>query len=186
MQKERNIVEGKYPKNCWNKIILMLGINLLFVMCVHKTSERYEDMFVDSTWQSPFVAMNIEYKDSVYSIVPREGDMYLFLNDGVANKKYRYELFPILLEQTLGIDSITFCSLKEMDCMVTPQPYIDSIYKGKVENLISLLFNEKGVLSVGLSYPEEKYLIYLLFHHGVYLNTDCETGVLYIEVMRKV
>lgn len=50
-------------------------------------------MFVDSTWQSPFVAMNIEYKDSVYSIVPREGDMYLFLNDGVANKKYRYELF---------------------------------------------------------------------------------------------
>ena len=27
-------------------------------MCVHKTSERYEDMFVDSTWQSPFVAMN--------------------------------------------------------------------------------------------------------------------------------
>lgn len=124
MQKERNIVEGKYPKNCWNKIILMLGINLLFVMCVHKTSERYEDMFVDSTWQSPFVAMNIEYKDSVYSIVPREGDMYLFLNDGVANKKYRYELFPILLEQTLGIDSITFCSLKEMDCMVTPQPYI--------------------------------------------------------------
>ena len=21
MQKERNIVEGKYPKNCWNKII---------------------------------------------------------------------------------------------------------------------------------------------------------------------
>ena len=24
MQKERNIVEGKYPKNCWNKIILML------------------------------------------------------------------------------------------------------------------------------------------------------------------
>ncbi len=70
-------------------------------------------MFVDSTWQSPFVAMNIEYKDSVYSIVPREGDMYLFLNDGVANKKYRYELFPILLEQTLGIDSITFCSLKE-------------------------------------------------------------------------
>ena len=97
----------------------MLGINLLFVMCVHKTSERYEDMFVDSTWQSPFVAMNIEYKDSVY-------------------------------------------------------------YKGKVENLISLLFNEKGVLSVGLSYPEEKYLIYLLFHHGVYLNTDCETGVLYI------
>lgn len=158
----------------------MLGINLLFVMCVHKTSERYEDMFVDSTWQSPFVAMNIEYKDSVYSIVPREGDMYLFLNDGVANKKYRYELFPILLEQTLGIDSITFCSLKEMDCMVTPQPDIDSIYKGKVENLISLLFNEKGVLSVGLSYPEEKYLIYLLFHHGVYLNTDCETGVLYI------
>ena len=91
MQKERNIVEGKYPKNCWNKIILMLGINLLFVMCVHKTSERYEDMFVDSTWQSPFVAMNIEYKDSVYSIVPREGDMYLFLNDGVANKKYRYD-----------------------------------------------------------------------------------------------
>lgn len=138
----------KIPQNCWNKIILMLGINLLFVMCVHKTSERYEDMFVDSTWQSPFVAMNIEYKDSVYSIVPREGDMYLFLNDGVANKKYRYELFPILLEQTLGIDSITFCSLKEMDCMVTPQPYIDSIYKGKVENLISLLFNEKGVLSV--------------------------------------
>ena len=53
----------------------MLGINLLFVMCVHKTSERYEDLFVDSTWQSPFVAMNIEYKDSVYSIVPREGDM---------------------------------------------------------------------------------------------------------------
>lgn len=152
MQKERNIVEGKYPKNCWNKIILMLGINLLFVMCVHKTSERYEDMFVDSTWQSPFVAMNIEYKDSVYSIVPREGDMYLFLNDGVANKKYRYELFPILLEQTLGIDSITFCSLKEMDCMVTPQPYIDSIYKGKVENLISLLFNEKGVLSGGCRY----------------------------------
>ena len=93
MQKERNIVEGKYPKNCWNKIILMLGINLLFVMCVHKTSERYEDMFVDSTWQSPFVAMNIEYKDSVYSIVPREGDMYLFLNDGVANKKYRYSNF---------------------------------------------------------------------------------------------
>lgn len=83
----------KIPQNCWNKIILMLGINLLFVMCVHKTSERYEDMFVDSTWQSPFVAMNIEYKDSVYSIVPREGDMYLFLNDGVANKKYRYELF---------------------------------------------------------------------------------------------
>lgn len=100
-------------------------------------------MFVDSTWQSPFVAMNIEYKDSVYSIVPREGDMYLFLNDGVANKKYRYELFPILLEQTLGIDSITFCSLKEMDCMVTPQPYIDSIYKGKVENLISLLLMRK-------------------------------------------
>ena len=30
------------------------------------------------------------------------------------------------------------------------------------------------------AYPEEKYLIYLLFHHGVYLNTDCETGVLYI------
>ena len=43
------------------------------ITTIHKTSERYEDMFVDSTWQSPFVAMNIEYKDSVYSIVPREG-----------------------------------------------------------------------------------------------------------------
>lgn len=59
-------------------------------------------MFVDSTWQSPFVAMNIEYKDSVYSIVPREGDMYLFLNDGVANKKYRYELFPIFIRTDIG------------------------------------------------------------------------------------
>ena len=55
MQKERNSVEGKYPKKGWKKIILMLCINLLFLMCVHKTSERYEDMFVDSTWQSPFV-----------------------------------------------------------------------------------------------------------------------------------
>ena len=68
MQKERNIVEGKYPKNCWNKIILMLGINLLFVMCVHKTSERYEDMFVDSTWQSPFVAMSQSFMKQAQQI----------------------------------------------------------------------------------------------------------------------
>ncbi|WP_418699013.1 hypothetical protein [Bacteroides sp.] len=180
MREEQNIVKGKYLRSCWNKIILILSITLLFVMCVHKTNERYEDMLVDSTWQSPFVAMNIEYKDSVYSIVPREGDMYLFQNNGLADKKYRHELFPIILEQTLSIDSITFCSLKEMDCMVTSQSYIDSIYEGKVENLLSLLFNKRGVLSVSLSYPEEKYLIYLLFQHGVYLNTDCETGTFYI------
>ena len=42
---------------------------------------------------------------------------------------------------------------------IRDRPYIDSIYKGKVENLISFLFNEKGVLSVGLSYPEEKMCI---------------------------
>ena len=70
MQKERNIVEGKYPKNCWNKIILMLGINLLFVMCVHKTSERYEDMFVDSL-NSAALQFNFLFKFLGNKILPR-------------------------------------------------------------------------------------------------------------------
>lgn len=104
--------------------------------------------------------------------------MYLFSE--LADKKYRYELFPILLGRTLDIDSITFHSLEEMNYWVKPQSYIDSIYNRKIENLLSNFFNKKGVLSAHLSYPEEKYLIYLLFQHGIYLNTDCETGMLYI------
>lgn len=178
MQKGLNIVERKYHKSYWNKTILILSLGILFVMCKHKTNEKYDNMIIDSTWQSPYVAMNIRYKDSIYSIVPREGDMYLFSE--LADKKYRYELFPILLGRTLDIDSITFHSLEEMNYWVKPQSYIDSIYNRKIENLLSNFFNKKGVLSAHLSYPEEKYLIYLLFQHGIYLNTDCETGMLYI------
>ena len=60
----------------------MLGINLLFVMCVHKQVRGMKICLLILLGKALFVAMNIEYKDSVYSIVPREGDMYLFLNDG--------------------------------------------------------------------------------------------------------
>lgn len=180
MRKELNIMGKKYLKNYWNNILFLLSTGFLFTMCTYKANKGYKDMLIDSTELSPFVAINIEYKDSIYRVVPREGDMYLFSNNEITNKKYRYELFPIILDKVLNIDSITFYSLKEMDCMVIPQLHIDSLYNGRIENLISSFFNDKGILSTTLSRSEEKYLIYLLFKHGIYLNTDCETGALFI------
>ena len=48
--------------------------------------------------------------------------MYLFLNDGVANKKYRYELSNFI-RTDIGYRQ-HYILFTKMDCMVTPQPYI--------------------------------------------------------------
>lgn len=180
--KERSMVKRKFLKDCFIKSPFFIVIVFSFTMCMNrKQNDCYESRMIDSSFlHAPFVAMNVLYQNDVYRIVIEENSIDLLVKTILSGKKYRYELYPIFRNDTLEVDRIVFDELKENGYIVTAQSDIDSIYCGKVENLLTSFFNKNGVLIDSLPDMEETYLIYLLFQHKVYLSMDCETGLLYV------
>ena len=111
-------------------------------------------MYVDKKPQNGFVGNNNEpYK--------------------VISVKYRDSIYRMVLRNN---DVIL-----ERTAIVTPQSRIDSIYKGKVDILLSHFFDDSGFIALELSYDEEKYLIDILYRNKILVNVACESGYLYID-----
>ncbi len=106
--------------------------------------------------------------------------MVLRSNDIVLKMKYPDEFLRTLKDSgVLNIDSATFYELRKD--IVTPQPLIDSIFKGNVDTLLSHFFDDNGFIAFELSYDEEKYLIDILYQNKILVNVACESGYLYID-----
>lgn len=175
------MVERKFLRNYCIRLMFCIAIVLLFVMCSHEekhTKTYEEEMFDTISFHKPFVGMNILFKDSVYTVVIDEGAIR-WLPKVISNKKYRREIYPILKNDTLKIDSASFSKIKNEGVLVIPQLHVDTIYSGRIDNLLSF-FNKKGVFIGHLSNVEQAYVIYLLFQCGIYVGIDCETGLLHI------
>lgn len=176
------MVKRKFLKDCCIKGNIFIIIVLSFTMCVNrKQSNQYENKMIDSSFlHTPFVAINVLYNHDVYRILIEESSINILPESILLGKKSRNELYPMFRNDTLDIDSIIFDKLKKSGNLVMAQTSIDSVYSGKVKNILSTFFNKNGVLTDSLSDKEQVYIVYLLFKHKIYVKTDCETGLLYI------
>ena len=173
----------RYLKNYCIKSAFLIIIIFAITMCINnKQSNQYEDSTIETSFlHTPFVAINVSYKHTVYRMVIEESSIDLLPQEMLSNKIYRYELYPIFRNDTLVVDSVTFDKLRaERGSLVEAQASVDSVYGGKVENILSSFFSKNKVLVDTLSEEEQIYIIYLLFQHRVYLKADCETGLLHI------
>lgn len=182
--KEQHMVVKRYLKNYCIKSAFLIVIIFAFIMCVNnnKQSNQYEDGTIENSFlHTPFVAINVSYKHNVYRMVIEESSIDLLPQEMLSDKIYRYELYPMLRNDTLVVDSAAFNKLRMgRGSLVETQVSVDSVYGGKVENILSSFFSKNKVLVDTLSEEEQIYIIYLLFQHGVYLKVDCETGLLHI------
>lgn len=169
----------KYLKSYWNNIPALLTIVLLS-SCMNPQT-MYEDQELSTSIHSPFVAMKVEYEKQIYCAVLEEAELFIFPSSAIGKGKYRKDIFPILRQDTITIDYTTYKEICKRNGLFIPVHSIDSIYNGNANNLLSAYFDKCGnLLSGKLSDIEEKYIIYLLFQHSIYLMTDCETGYKYI------
>lgn len=151
---------------------LIAAVILIFSACLCR-DKKSDEQFAENSNRPSFVAISINYRDSIYRVIVRKQRMYL-------KEKYQKGFkYAVKNSMTLYVDSTTFSVLKSD--IVTPQYRIDSVYGGKIKNLLSVFFNEYGAVVDSLSYEEEKYLIDILFQNNIPTNIDCETGMLIIS-----
>lgn len=162
----------KYLKGYWSKSFLIIGVVFILVACRH-VDKRYEKQLSEVNNHEPYKVINVKFQDTIYRVIVRE--------KGVDLQKQYPDNFPQILKDSgiLNIDSATFALLR--GDIVTPQHRIDSIYKGNIDILLSYGFNDNGMLTLPISYEEEKYLIDIFFRNKILLNIDCESGFLFID-----
>lgn len=161
----------KYLKRYWNKILMITGIMCFLVACMY-VDKKPQNGFVGNN-NGPYKVISVKYRDSIYRMVLRN-------NDVILEKKYPKDYIQVLKDSgVLDIDSMIFLKLRT--AIVTPQSRIDSIYKGKVDILLSHFFDDSGFIALELSYDEEKYLIDILYRNKILVNVACESGYLYID-----
>ena len=167
-----------------NNICINIVFFLLFAFCLAnckenpKGSDFENSNIVVDLIHSPFIAMNIIHKDSIYKIVTEESDIPVFTTE-----KRRNKLYPIFRNDTIQMDDHSFNLLQQRCQFVIPQTWIDSICNRNEKDLLNILFTkyeDKYVLEESFSQAELTYLIYILFQHQIYLMTDCETGELFV------
>ena len=159
-------------KYYWSKIILITGIAFILTACMY-INRKSKEQHAKENGNEPYKALSVKYQDSIYRMVLRS-------NDIVLKMKYPDEFLRTLKDSgVLNIDSATFYELRKD--IVTPQPLIDSIFKGNVDTLLSHFFDDNGFIAFELSYDEEKYLIDILYRNKILVNVACESGYLYID-----
>ena len=169
-----------YRKNICINIVFFLLFAFCLANCKEnpKGSDFENSNIVVDLIHSPFIAMNIIHKDSIYKIVTEESDIPVFTTE-----KRRNKLYPIFRNDTIQMDDHSFNLLQQRCQFVIPQTWIDSICNRNEKDLLNILFTkyeDKYVLEESFSQAELTYLIYRLFQHQIYLMTDCETGELFV------
>lgn len=169
--------ELKYPKICWNSLLLLI---VFFVFCISCKEQKisYQSLPIDNNWFSPYVATTIEYKDSIYPIVIEEGSIF-YCFPKIAEMKYRDLVFSAL-NDTFPVNDSIFNKIKKEEAFVKPIPWIKNLYDSGKDNFIRALFDDEGYLKQYYSYEENKYLIYLLFYDNIYMKQRQEDGAFYI------
>jgi len=168
-------------------IMACLGIAALLVLALAASTEglkdsrtpqvEYEKDTICWGWHTPFLPLKVEYEDSVHHVLLRENELHLFPR--LKEMKYRDRIFEAI-RTPIRIDSTQWSAVKSLwNPFITPQPRIDSLYGGDARNLLPLL-ELRADGTYGFDDEEGNYLIYLLFQHRIYLNTDCETGCYYV------
>lgn len=158
-------------RHYWNRILIIAGITCFLVACT-SVDKKSQNEFVGNN-NEPYKAISVKYQDSTYRMVLRN-------NDVILEKNYPNDYMQALKDSgVLNIDSMTFLKLRT--AIVAPQPRIDSIFRGNVDNLVSNCFDDNGFISLSLSYDEEKYLIDILYQNNILVNIACESGYLFIE-----
>lgn len=175
----------RYQTNICINIICLLLFVFLLANCAGNTKYiNYENDSINvDLIQTPFIAMNIAYKDSVYKIVMEEANILEFNIPEFVDKRRRNELYPILRNDTIQINDYYFKLLQENCQFVIPQIHIDSICNENENDLLNAFFTKYGKLyffKKSFSQMEQNYLIYVLFQHRIYLMTDCETGYIFV------
>jgi hypothetical protein len=85
-------------------------------------NRKSKEQHAKENGNEPYKALSVKYQDSIYRMVLRS-------NDIVLKMKYPDEFLRTLKDSgVLNIDSATFYELRKD--IVTPQPLIDSIFKG--------------------------------------------------------
>ena len=156
--------------------ILILTFVLLFLYACKERHVPYEDEKVcaDLLFHSPYIALQVDYKDSIYNSILQESDLYMF--PPLGDIEIRKDLFTAI-SKPIKVDSIQWNHLTNENYIIIPQECIDSVYKNDVRNLIPLVDWRKSNFSIyTISKQEQHYLIYLLAMNKVYLFTDCESG----------
>lgn len=174
-------MEKRYRNICYwtiNFIVLMIMVTP-FEACIYNSkSIEYEN---DSIWtglHAPYLPLMVDYQDSIYHVLARENELYIF--PYLWDMKYRHKIYEAI-KHPIKIDSIQWeYFVNRENRFIIKQQRIDSIYNGNIKNILPLLnTNTEGIYS--FDDKERNYLIYLLFQHQIYLNTNCETGMYFIE-----
>ena len=130
--------EEKCLKYYWSKIILITGIAFILTACMY-INRKSKEQHAKENGNEPYKALSVKYQDSIYRMVLRS-------NDIVLKMKYPDEFLRTLKDSgVLNIDSATFYELRKD--IVTPQPLIDSIFKGNVDTLLSHFFDDNGFIA---------------------------------------
>lgn len=157
--------------------ILISTFVILFLYACKEKHVPYEDEKVcsDLLLHAPYIALQIDYKDSIYNSILQESDLYMF--PPLDDIEIRKDLFTAI-SKPIKVDSIQWNQLVSENYIIIPQSRIDSVYKNDVRNLIPLVDRRNSNFSIyTISKQEQHYLIYLLAMNKVYLFTDCESGL---------
>lgn len=174
-------MEKRYLNICYwiiSLIVIMIMI-IPFEACNNNSkSIEYRN---DSIWtglHAPFLPLMVDYQDSIYHVLTRENELYIF--PYLWDMKYRNKIYEAI-KHPIKVDSSQWKYIvSKENRFIIKQPEIDSIYNGNIDNILSLLGTiEEGIYN--FNDEERNYLIYLLFQHQIYLNTNCETGMYVIE-----
>lgn len=170
----------KYQKNYWNNMpLFMMAIFLFCIGCREKEPSYLELPIKETGLNSPYIATNIVYDDSVYHITIEEHRLF-GLFPQIEQLVSREQLFPVLRD-TFPVNDSIFKNM-EFD-IVKPTSWLTDLYnKGGKDSLLAVLEDN---VKYPVDYYDQNHLIYLLFHEGVYVETNCESGYLMIKYSAK-
>ncbi|MDR0988145.1 MAG: hypothetical protein LBM06_01605 [Prevotellaceae bacterium] len=131
-----------------------------------------------------YISLDVRYANNKSRVVLQNEELYARIR--MPERLYKRRLLQVLENRdTLTVDSIVYVSLQKY--IVIPQRRIDSIYQGKVENLLaSPLFCDKQTMVLEkVTNEEERYIIDILFRHDYFMTVDDESGYPFIDYTAK-
>lgn len=172
-------MEKKYQNICYWMISLLVLMVMIIPVKKCNNSPKSIEYKNDSIWiglHAPFLPLIVDYQDSIYDVLIRENELHIFPD--LWEMKFRHKIFEAI-KYPIKIDSSQWeFIVNKQNRFIMKQKRVDSIYSGNIDNILLLLDSPQIYNFDDL---ERNYLIYLLFQHQIYLNTDCETGMYIIE-----
>lgn len=174
-------MEKRYQNICYWMISMFVLIVMIIPFKTCNNNPKPIEYINDSIWtgfHAPFLPLMVDYQDSIYDVLIRENELYIFPH--LWEMKFRYKIYEVI-KHPLKIDSLQWeYIIKKQNRFIMKQKSIDSIYSGNINNILLLLDTNKDG-RYNFDDKERNYLIYLLFQHQIYLSTNCETGMYIIE-----